>query len=64
MNQLPRLLSQLGDHELYVCYFRELIGSWRQNPIHNLDDLLEEAQEHLKKLNDPEIECTLNNLFQ
>ncbi|KAJ7819672.1 P-loop containing nucleoside triphosphate hydrolase protein [Mycena leptocephala] len=45
MNQLPKLLSQLGDHELY-------------NPIHNLEDLLEKAQEHLKKLNDLKIELS------
>jgi hypothetical protein len=58
MDQIPDMLPKPSDHRLEVSFITRVFACWQQLQK-NPEALVEEAEEHLRNINDPDVECKL-----
>jgi hypothetical protein len=59
IGQAQDILLQLDDHRLKAYFMIELLSQLQYYPISDPETLAFEALEHLKQLNEPDLECVL-----
>ncbi|KAJ7465512.1 hypothetical protein FB451DRAFT_1486947 [Mycena latifolia] len=55
LDQIPKFLPQPTDHKLEAYLIIEKLNGWRYWSIHNLNQLIEQAEEHFKHFHDPDM---------
>jgi hypothetical protein len=60
IGQVQDILPQLHDHRLKAYFMIELLNQWGSYPNFDLKALAFRALEHLKQLNEPDLECVFN----
>jgi tetratricopeptide (TPR) repeat protein len=60
MEQIPAVLSQLGDHRLEVQFTTDILGSARINPIFSPEHLIAQGISHCNHFDDPVLVCESN----
>ncbi|KAJ7314767.1 hypothetical protein DFH08DRAFT_821093 [Mycena albidolilacea] len=59
IGQVQDILPQLHDHRLKAYFMIELLHRWQYYPISDHEALASQALEHLKQLDEPDLECKL-----
>jgi hypothetical protein len=59
IGQVQDILPQLHDHRLKAYFMIELLHRWQSYPISDHEALASRALEHLKQLDEPDLECVL-----
>jgi hypothetical protein len=63
MEQIPAVLSQLGDYRLEVLFITDVLKSEQINPISNLELLIAQGISNCIHFGDPVLECESNIRF-
>jgi tetratricopeptide (TPR) repeat protein len=58
-DQIPSFLSQSTDHKLKAYFIIQVLNGWRYHSISNANQLVDQALEHFKHFDDPDMECEL-----
>jgi hypothetical protein len=57
MNLIPNVLPRPSDHRLEAYIIMKFLNSWRFHPIPDSEGLIDQAQEHFKHFDDPDLQC-------
>jgi hypothetical protein len=63
MEQIPAVLSKLGDPRLEVHFTTDILKSERSNPIFSPELLIAEGISNCNEFDDPVLECECNIKF-
>jgi hypothetical protein len=58
-DHIPKFLPQPVDHKLEVSFIIQLLSGWRHNSILHAKRLIDQALEHFKHFDDPDMKCEL-----